>query len=279
MKTTEVPSLKIVDDKLEINGKFEFDITPAVLKDNLVVRTISFDFCVDIPYQILKQFNEEYLIEVFGEKLKQDFISTIKIKDDDNISISWVYKRMGSDSKHYQSLVKMINNIVDSKNTIYPSYVLKDLIETLDWSEYGKPNIVYRYDSHHSIINRAGEKIKIYNYVFNHQKDEEWIGSIKNVNNNLEECFKDNDFLNIKPMSNIWENKKNIRKHLNYKFTSGQVILDNDVIYTGFLEKDDNIYELIHFHIDELKSEKNTYVYSDKNTNNPGLIPYLKYAM
>lgn len=170
-----------------------------------------------------------------------------------------------------QTLHGVLNEIkgssLNSEDTIYVSYVLKDLIDSMMWLD--KPSIIYRYDNQHSIFFKNG-RIRIENYTFNHQKDEEWIESQKNVFLNL----------NNKPIegiySDIMSSKEKYIKHLNGLFYSGRIIEKNDIVYTGilfnFIKNDNN---LIQFHIDELKDlNTNLYEYCF-NENNEGLIPHL----
>jgi hypothetical protein len=69
-------------------------------------------------------------------------------------------------------------SILNEDCVITASYALKDLLESLVW--LNKPTINYRYDNEHSIyVNDI--KLRIENYEYNHQKNEEWIESQKNI--------------------------------------------------------------------------------------------------
>ncbi len=70
-----IPKLKIENKKLQIEGDFEFYISPTILTEDLtaVYKKITFNWCADISNQILMEFNEDEIIEIFAEKLKQDF--------------------------------------------------------------------------------------------------------------------------------------------------------------------------------------------------------------
>lgn len=172
-----------------------------------------------------------------------------------------------------QTLIAKLNEIVNRKLTnndiVSVSYVLKDLMEKLLWLESNKPIIKYRNDNQHSIYYN-GIKLKIENYPFNHQKDEEWIESQKNIFLNLD--------LNPLPemYPEVWRSKESIRNHLNKKFTSGRIINDDDVIYVGILtNRITDVGSVIYFHIDELKSEKSIYEYALENNENESLHPHL----
>lgn len=70
-----IPKLKIENKKLQIEGDFKFELSPTILTEDLttVYKKITFNWCTDIPNQILMEFSEEEIIEIFAEKLKQDF--------------------------------------------------------------------------------------------------------------------------------------------------------------------------------------------------------------
>lgn len=170
-----------------------------------------------------------------------------------------------------ETLISMLNEIndkiLDENDTISASYVLKNLLDTLTW--VNKPQINYRYDNEHSIyINDI--KLRIENYEYNHQDNEEWIESQKNIFLNLDS--------NPKPelYPDIWKSKESIRNHFNRKFLSGRIIDDNDVIYVGILKnRITNIGTVVYFHIDELKSKDAIYEYALTNNKNKSLHPEL----
>lgn len=170
------------------------------------------------------------------------------------------------------TLISRLNDVngsvLSEYDTISASYVLKDLLEKLIW--LNKPTIEYRYDNEHSIyVNNT--KLYVDDYDYDHQKDEEWIESQKNI------------FLNLKTKPTyiiypeVWRSENNIRNYLNGKYTSGRVINVDDIIYCGVLiNPNTNIGTILDFHIDELKSDEPIYEYDNLNNKNTGLHPYLK---
>lgn len=188
---------------------------------------------------------------------------------------SWKYIKNENNDKQIslnESLRLYLNDLnnleLTNNNTISVSYVLKELIDTL-WTKSTKPIIEYRNDNEHSIyINKI--KLKIENYSFNHQLNEEWITSQKNVFLNLDS----NPLPELYP--EIWKSKESIRNYYNKKFTSGRIINDNDILYVGILTNHTtNMGSLICFHVDELKSKNAIYDYDFKNNENKSLHPYL----
>lgn len=189
---------------------------------------------------------------------------------------SWIYTNKSITDKYSQNawnqtLISKFNEIkgspLNNKDIILVSYVLKDLIDTLMWLD--KPNIKYRFDNQHSIFFNGG-RIRIENYSFNHQENEEWIESQKNV------------FLNLdnKPIEGIYpdimSSKEKYVKYLNGVFSSGRIIEKDDVVYSGilfnFIKNENN---LIHFHIDELNNVNNGLYEYCFNDDNYGLLPHL----
>ena len=189
---------------------------------------------------------------------------------------TWNYKNDCVNDEYLQTawnntLTSKLNEINESvlneNDEISASYVLRNLLESLDWSN--KPIINYRYDNEHSIfVNNT--KLCIENYEYNHQKDEEWIESAKNIFLNLETTPTYITY------PEICKNKDTFRNYLNEKYTSGKVVNNNDVIYSALLDNTfTNTFNLIFFHIDELKSNDAIYEYSEKNNENLSLLPYL----
>lgn len=178
-----------------------------------------------------------------------------------------------SDDEIFHELNKLNEKKLTENDTISASYIFKDFFNQLTWSN--KPKISYRYDNNSVIFLENNNALYIKNYPYNHQKNEEWIESQKNIFNNLDKQ------LNIENLSeNIWKSKDSIRKYLNNKYSSGRIIGDDDVIYVGLLangesDSEDEAYKLIYFHIDELKYMNNIYEYSIYNYMNNGLIPKL----
>ncbi len=75
-----IPKLKVENKKLQIEGDFDFSFSATILTDDLttVYKKITFNWCEDISNQILMEFSEDEIIEIFAEKLKQDFKKLIK---------------------------------------------------------------------------------------------------------------------------------------------------------------------------------------------------------
>jgi hypothetical protein len=68
-----------IKENLEISEDFNFEISPIVYdKDFNPTRKITFDWCVEIPQNIVIEYGEDKIIEAFSEKLKQDFKNFIK---------------------------------------------------------------------------------------------------------------------------------------------------------------------------------------------------------
>ena len=189
---------------------------------------------------------------------------------------SWSYTNESNTDEYSQNawnhtLTGMLNEIkgspLNNKDTILVSYVLNPLMETLMWLD--KPNIKYRFDNQHSIFFNGG-RIRIENYSFNHQENEEWIESQKNVFINL----------NNKPIDGLYpdimSSKEKYVKYLNGVFSSGRIIGKDDVIYSGilfnFIKNENN---LIDFHIDELNNINNGLYEYCFNDDNDGLLPHL----
>jgi hypothetical protein len=171
-----------------------------------------------------------------------------------------------------QTLKGMFNEIkggvIDKNDVISASYILKELIESLIW--LNKPKIEYRYDNQHSIfVNNI--KMRVENYIYNHQENEEWIISQKNVFNNLDSMVE-----GMYP--EIWKNKESIRNYINRKFSSGKIINNDDTIYVGIIHNFiTNQNNLLYFNIEELKDINNNLYEYFKNENNYGLLPRLTF--
>ena len=70
-----------IKENLEISEGFDFEISPITYdKDFNPTRKITFDWCVEISQAELMTFGEDKILEMFGEKLKQDFIKLSKQK-------------------------------------------------------------------------------------------------------------------------------------------------------------------------------------------------------
>ena len=144
----------------------------------------------------------------------------------------WYYKKMNDNylqTAYNNTLITKLNkinkSIINEKDVILVGYTLKNLFESLIW--LNKPIIKYRYDNEHSIyINNI--KLRVENYEYNHQRDEEWIESQKNIFLNLDSSV---DGIYPKKM----RNKESFVNDLNGLYTSGRIINDGDIIYCGIL--------------------------------------------
>lgn len=77
----QLPTLKVQDNKLIIEGDFKFELSPTIVtEDSVPMKKISFLWCPELSIDISNQFGEEAIIELFAEKLKQDFIKCSKEK-------------------------------------------------------------------------------------------------------------------------------------------------------------------------------------------------------
>ena len=97
-----------------------------------------------------------------------------------NKEIHDIYTQNAWNQTLISSLNQMKGSLMNDNDVILVSYVLKDLMETLLFMKSNKPIIKYRFDNEHSIYYNE-TKLRIENYTFNHQEDEEWIESQKNV--------------------------------------------------------------------------------------------------
>lgn len=78
---TQVPKIKIENEQLQIEGNFNFELSPTIITEDLVpIKKITFDWCVEISQSEMMTFGDDKILEMFGEKLKQDFINLNKNK-------------------------------------------------------------------------------------------------------------------------------------------------------------------------------------------------------
>lgn len=76
---TQVPKLKIQNGELEIEGDFDFKLSPTTITDDFIaIKKVTFDWCIEISPAEFAFFGEDNIMEMFGEKLKQDFIKFSK---------------------------------------------------------------------------------------------------------------------------------------------------------------------------------------------------------
>jgi hypothetical protein len=78
---TQVPKIKIENGELQTEGDFKFELSPTIITEDLIpIKKITFDWCVEISQAEIMVFGEDKILEMFGEKLKQDFIKQLKQK-------------------------------------------------------------------------------------------------------------------------------------------------------------------------------------------------------
>ena len=78
---TQIPKIKIENGEIKIEGNFNFELSPTIITEDLTpIKKITFDWCVEICQEELMEFGEDKILEMFGEKLKQDFIKLSKSK-------------------------------------------------------------------------------------------------------------------------------------------------------------------------------------------------------
>ena len=78
---TQVPKIKIENGELQTEGVFKFELSPTIITEDLIpIKKITFDWCVEISQAEIMVFGEDKILEMFGEKLKQDFIKQLKQK-------------------------------------------------------------------------------------------------------------------------------------------------------------------------------------------------------
>ena len=83
---SKVPKIKEINGELKIEGNFDLKLSSLFIVDindstpSAPIKRINFDFCVEIPNNIIRKYGEEVIFEMFGEQLKQDFIKLSKEK-------------------------------------------------------------------------------------------------------------------------------------------------------------------------------------------------------
>ncbi len=99
---TQVPKIKVINNKLEIDGDFKFESSPVILtEDSIPIKQITFNHCLEVP-QVDAVFNcMDKICEMLGEKLKQDYIKHLEVANN-----SW-WKSENNDS---------INNLIKQEN-------------------------------------------------------------------------------------------------------------------------------------------------------------------
>jgi hypothetical protein len=174
-----------------------------------------------------------------------------------------------------QTLITVFNeivreNIIEKPIKIYASYKFKSLFKSMILIDKIY-DVEYRYDNSNTIFINEVELV-VENFNYNHQENEEWIESQKNVFLNLDS----NKFKSLYPK--MFSSKDKLLTDLSNKYSSGRKIEENDIVYTGILSDFINsVNTLIYFHIDELKSKDSIYQYSSYNGINNTIHPNLEY--
>jgi len=81
-----IPKIKIGENgELQIDGNFTFEFSPLHIAEDLIpYKIISFKWNMEISQAEINMFGEDKIAEMFGERLKQDFIKSMKKSNDDN---------------------------------------------------------------------------------------------------------------------------------------------------------------------------------------------------
>ena len=73
------------NNQLLTEGDFNFELSDTFLTDDQIpIKKITFDWCVETPEEVILNFNKDEIIEALAEKLKQDFIKKSKQKLNNN---------------------------------------------------------------------------------------------------------------------------------------------------------------------------------------------------
>ena len=65
--------------KVAFDGNFELKLGPILYRDDFTpFRTGTFKMCVESPYNVWEYISNDDLYEMYGEKLKQEFIQYLK---------------------------------------------------------------------------------------------------------------------------------------------------------------------------------------------------------
>ena len=77
----KIPKIKIENGELQIDGDFKFELSPTIFTEDLIpIKKVTFDWCVEISHAEMMTYGEDKILEMFGEKMKQDFIKLSKQK-------------------------------------------------------------------------------------------------------------------------------------------------------------------------------------------------------
>jgi hypothetical protein len=75
----KVPKLKIENGELSIDGDFEFQMSQTIVNEEFIpIKKITSAWSVEVSQAEINTFGENEIIELFAEKLKQDFIKLTK---------------------------------------------------------------------------------------------------------------------------------------------------------------------------------------------------------
>ena len=76
---TQVPKIK--NGELKVEGDFKFELSKTIMTEDLIpIKKVTFDWCVEISQGDMINYGEDNILELFGEKLKHDFIKQLKNK-------------------------------------------------------------------------------------------------------------------------------------------------------------------------------------------------------
>lgn len=76
---TQIPKIKVENGNLQIEGDFKFELSTTILtEDNKPIKKITFDWCTELSQADMMNYGEDNIIELFAEKLKQNFIGLSK---------------------------------------------------------------------------------------------------------------------------------------------------------------------------------------------------------
>lgn len=77
----QYPKIKIENGELQIEGDFKFELSSTIITEDLIpIKKITFDWNLEISQTEITTYGEDEILEMFGEKLKRDFIKLSKQK-------------------------------------------------------------------------------------------------------------------------------------------------------------------------------------------------------
>jgi hypothetical protein len=79
LNSNTIPRLVVKKGKLIVQGNFEFKVKPGVVvtENQITAKEASFQWCPEVSVELHNKRYEEQ-VEIFAEKLKQDFIKFFK---------------------------------------------------------------------------------------------------------------------------------------------------------------------------------------------------------